>query len=71
MARKLNYRIDTLINQEMRDGIDAVCQINVITPSVYLRQLIVRDLIDRGIMEQPAIKRTTEINGAENAISAP
>lgn len=73
MAGKLQYRIDTVINQEMRDGIDAVCQINAITPSVYLRQLIVRDLINRGIIEQPAIKRATpkEMNGGDNAISAP
>jgi hypothetical protein len=70
MAGNLKYRIDTVINQEMRDGIEQICAINVITPSVYLRQLIVRNLIEQGIMEKPSFKRR-EINGADDAISAP
>jgi hypothetical protein len=54
----------------MRDGIEQICAINVVTPSVYLRQLIVRNLIEQGIMEKPSFKRR-EINGADDAISAP
>jgi hypothetical protein len=70
MAGNLKYRIDTVINQEMRDGIETICAVNIIAPSVYLRQLIVRNLIEEGIIERPTVKRK-EISGAEDAVSAP
>jgi hypothetical protein len=76
MAGNLKYRIDTVISEEMRDGIEKICEINIIRPSVYLRQLIVRNLIEQGIFEKPTIKSFNnnsapkEINGGENEIGA-
>jgi hypothetical protein len=76
MAGDLKFRIDTAISEQMRDGIATICQINIISQSVYLRQLIVKDLIEQGIIERPKIKRFNnsipqEINGAHDATEAP
>jgi hypothetical protein len=57
MTARIKTELAVGVTDEIRRGVEIICELNGVKASTYVRQLIVRDLIKEGIFERPTFQR--------------